>query len=101
MKKFVLHVNEDKKGASEIAKMITSQIEGCGFIAEIALDICPEDANAMLSIGGDGTFLSAARLAYPVDVPVIGINLGSLGFLTEIEPENIKNNIQMLSLIHI
>jgi len=96
MKKFVLHVNEDKKGAFELAEKIMAYAWKHGCEAEFATIECPKDASVMISIGGDGTFLSAARLAYPNDVPVIGVNLGNLGFLTEIEPEDIEKKIQMI-----
>ena len=39
----------------------------------------------ILTLGGDGTFLAGARLAVPYGIPVLGVNLGRLGFLTEVD----------------
>lgn len=44
-------------------------------------------ADLMVSLGGDGTMLRAAALASVEDVPVLGVNLGDLGYLTAVEPE--------------
>jgi len=96
MKKFMLHVNEEKKGAFDIAERLKVYAQAKGCTVEFANYECPDDATAIISIGGDGTFLSAARLAYPKDVPVVGINLGTLGFLTEIEPDDMEKKIQMI-----
>ncbi|MFF0546694.1 NAD kinase [Nocardia thailandica] len=43
----------------------------------------------VLALGGDGTFLRAAELGRPSGVPVLGINLGRIGFLTEAEAEHL------------
>ncbi|MGO0122556.1 NAD(+)/NADH kinase [Desulfothermobacter acidiphilus] len=45
-------------------------------------------AEILLSLGGDGTLLSTVPLAGPVGLPVLGINLGRLGFLTELDVNN-------------
>jgi NAD+ kinase len=44
----------------------------------------------IIVVGGDGSLLSAARMAIKVNVPVIGINRGNLGFLTDISPDEIE-----------
>lgn len=50
----------------------------------------------LLSIGGDGTILKAARIAVPWSIPIVGINLGKLGFMTEL---NAKEAIEKIPLL--
>ena len=45
-----------------------------------------EGLDLVVSIGGDGTFLRAALVASQADVPVLGVKVGRMGFLTEVEP---------------
>ncbi len=47
----------------------------------------------ILSIGGDGTILHAARIVIPLSVPILGINLGRLGFITEIDGNDALSNL--------
>ncbi|MBP1757249.1 MAG: hypothetical protein H6Q62_105 [Firmicutes bacterium] len=53
-------------------------------------------SDILICLGGDGTFLSAVHLSGCQDIPIIGVNLGSVGFLLEIKPENIESDIQRL-----
>jgi len=47
-------------------------------------------ADLIISLGGDGTFLRAARIFSPYNIPLLGINLGGLGFLAEISISNFQ-----------
>ena len=53
-------------------------------------------AQLLVSIGGDGTLLQAARSAATHDLPVLGINRGRLGFLTDVLPQDISTSIDAL-----
>jgi len=44
---------------------------------------------ALLALGGDGTFLSASAMVYGAQIPLLGVNLGRLGFLSENKPEDV------------
>ncbi len=48
-----------------------------------------DDCELVIALGGDGTFLRAAELAHPAGVPMIGVNLGHVGFLAEADPESL------------
>jgi NAD+ kinase len=66
------------------AKMIDQQ-DGIKF-----KDIC-EQSDFLVSIGGDGTLISVVRRSYQYNISVLGINLGTLGFLTTILPNEIDD----------
>jgi len=46
--------------------------------------------DVLVSFGGDGTFISAARLAIGAGIPLVGVNMGGLGFLTDVPARNAK-----------
>lgn len=52
--------------------------------------------DVLISLGGDGTMLHSVRLMGAADVPIMGINLGTLGFMTSVSPDRVDDAIQML-----
>lgn len=56
----------------------------------------PADADCMIVLGGDGTVLQAARLTKMLRVPIIGVNLGTLGYMTEVEVPNLEESLERL-----
>ena len=66
-------------------------------------DITPYETNdfkgnilAMLSIGGDGTFLESAKIVMGENIPILGINNGRLGFLAQVSPDKVTDAIKSL-----
>ena len=54
------------------------------------------DLNYIFSVGGDGTVLSTLREYCTLNIPILGINIGHLGFLTESSEEDLSNTINMI-----
>src|SRR6185312_1352494 len=57
---------------------------------------CAEGAEVALVLGGDGTLLRAAETARPVGVPLLGVNLGHVGFLAEAEQESLNEALKAI-----
>lgn len=50
-----------------------------------------------ISVGGDGTFLHTCHQIYEKGIPLIGVNLGQMGFMTEIEAEDLEPSLELLA----
>lgn len=56
----------------------------------------PRDVDCMIVLGGDGTMLRAVRETRGLNIPMIGVNLGTLGYMTEIEPAGLEESLERL-----
>jgi len=59
--------------------------------------IVPADVDALLTLGGDGTLLRAARIVPDRPVPILGVNLGRLGFLTCCPASKLEESLRRLA----
>jgi NAD+ kinase len=62
----------------------------------VSADELAREADALVSLGGDGTMLGALRLVAERPIPILGVNLGQLGFLVEIEPHELDAALDRL-----
>ena len=94
MRTILISGNAVRTNAQECAMSILAIAESAGLAVVFAdefdgLTSTPgahiSEADLVVTIGGDGTFLRGVRLAVPLDVPIVGVNTGRLGFLTEVE----------------
>jgi NAD+ kinase len=60
--------------------------EPLGADETMPIETFSDGLDLVVSVGGDGTFLRAAHVASQVDAPVLGVKVGRMGFLTEVEP---------------
>lgn len=100
-----IHWNSTKQTGYEVALKLIEMLEGRG------IEVCVNDELAsrlqrsdlpveafdrcqlLMVLGGDGTILSALDRAMPFDIPILGINLGRLGFLTELETSDLNDRM--------
>ncbi len=62
----------------------------------VHIEHLPEHCDLIIAVGGDGTFLTAARATAEFEVPLLGVNLGRLGFLTDISPEQLLSRLEQI-----
>ncbi|MCC8126205.1 MAG: NAD(+)/NADH kinase [Clostridiales bacterium] len=99
MKHFYLIANPLKEGTGEMAEKITAYLREQGAdcswrpqkpekgLRRMPGSLTPpEDTECVITLGGDGTLIRAARLTLGRRIPLLGINMGTLGYLTQVTP---------------
>lgn len=102
MNKIILVPNPKKDQGFSVTKKIVKKLSE--FCVTVYLDeiyrhseLCgvvyyknlPKDAHLIIVVGGDGSVIEASKIAIDLDVPILGFNLGKVGYLVEVEPQNI------------
>ena len=70
-------------------RAMVRDLSDCESYEILSADALREGTDLILSIGGDGTYLSAAEIASRSGVPLLGVNFGRLGFLSDCPPEKV------------
>lgn len=113
MKHFLIYTNRHKDKDLATTRRICAYLERRGQYVTVKADdgdwkerICkdtddipkdiPTNVDCMIVLGGDGTVLQAARETKKLHIPIIGVNLGTLGYMTEIEPANLEDSLERL-----
>ncbi|MBO4280703.1 MAG: NAD(+)/NADH kinase [Lachnospiraceae bacterium] len=106
MKHFCIIANKEKDPGGRIAKELAAAFAEKGCRAYVISPLVPgtdygevkleEGTDCAVILGGDGTFLRAAKVLLPFGIPVMGINLGHLGFLTAAEYQDAGKAVEKL-----
>ena len=106
MSSVLLVVHPDREQATALAATASAWWKARGFDVVTlggALRVEPSESEAdgrdydfAISLGGDGTMLRTVQLALPAKTPVLGVNLGRMGYLTEVEPGGIERAFNSL-----
>lgn len=101
-----LHKDPDLKISNQIKEYI--KVKGANAInllefspnvekfEELKYDMIPENTDCIIVLGGDGTMIRVVRKTRRMDIPIIGINLGTLGYLCEFDRETMYQGLDRL-----
>ncbi len=109
MKQLGVKANLKRPGAADVVRRLISWCRDsdvplwlCEDLSGVATDSkhivpsreLPKKSDIILSMGGDGTLLATARIVGDSGIPILGINIGSLGFLTEQTPVDLERTLR-------
>lgn len=102
MKRFCIITNSEKDKGLQLTNQMKSYIELKGGLCHVITESeeIPESVEGIFVLGGDGTLIRAAGIASKKDIPLIGVNLGHLGYLCELEESNVYSAIDEMMQEH-
>nr|MBE6545333.1 NAD(+)/NADH kinase [Oscillospiraceae bacterium] len=102
MEKVIVLPNLSKDSGAVITKIVVNKLISLGITAYVHKSVdaladsgavfytaVPSDAELIVVIGGDGSVIDASRLSVELDIPMLGINLGKVGYLATVDPGDI------------
>lgn len=105
MEQFFIVTNDGKDVDGKVTRKVKELLEADGkrcILCEkdenkcIRRDSVPRDIDCAIVIGGDGSLIEVARVLQGRDVPILGINMGTLGYLTEVEVNHIEEALAQI-----
>lgn len=93
MKTFYIYTNQLKDGNGDVTRNIRDYLTSRGCVCRDKVDSTVE---GIIVLGGDGTLLRAAREYVGMHIPLIGVNLGTLGYLAEVDKDAIEPALDSL-----
>jgi NAD+ kinase len=105
MKSFLIVTNKCKDNDLKLTDRISSYLMSKGATVKTAMRnvegrqddrVDTEGIDGIIVLGGDGSFLQVARECAGSGVPILGVNLGAIGFLAEAYPDNIESSLDRL-----
>lgn len=97
----ILH-HPANEGAAAFARQLAEEFQRRGVESRVADAWAPEASDQVagsglvVCIGGDGTVLRVARVTVPYGAPILGVNMGRLGFLTDMSPRDVFNHFERI-----
>ena len=96
----VILANGSKRESASVAAEIESYLSSIGHksktvfsdVSSIALEL-PEETSLVITLGGDGTVLYAARSVHELGIPILPVNLGTFGYITEVGKDEWKETL--------
>lgn len=102
MDRFLIVTNDGKDTEHAVTRQVTELLSAAGKQCvlckkdeqkKIIRDSVPEEIDCAVVIGGDGSLIEVARLFWDKAIPILGINMGTLGYLTEVEVGGIEEAV--------